>query len=166
MTQDAGHKVDNAVGPPPGMAFAFRMILTLGAPIDQGTYDDKRHRIVPVLGGTIEGPGFTGLVLPGGADWQAVSVNDGLAGIYARSTLQHQDGTIVSMVNTGLRRGPQAVMARLVAGERVDPAEYYFRTAPSFDVQPGPHRWLAENLFVCVGARWPEAVHLDIFRVL
>jgi hypothetical protein len=148
------------------MEFVFRMILTLGAPIDQGTYGDTRHRIIPVLGGTVEGPGFDGEVLPGGADWQTVGVSDGVAGIYARSTLMHRDGTIVSMINRGVRRGPPEVMTKLAAGEPVDPADYYFRAAPSFEVQPGPHRWMSENLFVCVGARWPEAVHLDIFKVL
>ena len=45
-----------------------------------------------------------------------------MADIYARSTLQHQDGTVVSMINVGVRRGPPEVMARLAAGERVDPA--------------------------------------------
>ena len=63
-------------------------------------------------------------------------------------------------------RGPPEVMARLAAGERVDPASYYFRASPQFEVQPGPHDWLARNVFLCTGKRWPDAVHLDIFKVL
>jgi hypothetical protein len=41
-----------------------------------------------------------------------------------------------------------------------------FKQAWSFDMQPGPNRWLAEYAFVCVGKRWPDAVHLDTCKVL
>jgi hypothetical protein len=41
-----------------------------------------------------------------------------------------------------------------------------FKQAWSFAVQPGPNRWLAEYGFVCVGKRWPDAVHLDTCKVL
>ena len=56
-------------------------------------------------------------------------------------------------------------MARLAAGEVVDPSLYYFRTTPRFQVQDGPHRWLAENVFVGRGNRRPDGVELEIFRV-
>jgi hypothetical protein len=56
-------------------------------------------------------------------------------------------------------------MARLAHGDRIDPSSYYFRTSPQFEVQPGPHQWLAENTFVCVGKRWPESVELDYYIV-
>ena len=152
--------------PSPALELAFRMSVTLGPPIEQGAYDNQRHRIIPILSGVIEGPRFSGRVFPGGADWQTVQVSDGTARIYARYTLQHDDGTIVSVINPGVRRGPAEVLARVGAGETVDPALYYFRTSPQFETSPGPHRWLMENTFVCVGARWPQAVALDIYRVL
>ena len=150
----------------PALEFAFRITIILGAPLDQGTYEGRRRRIIPILRGSVAGPGFEGEVLPGGADWQSVGVEDGVASIYARSTLQHRDGAVVSMINRGVRRGPPEVMARLAAGERVDPAAYYFRASPQFEVQPGPHGWLAQNVFLCAGKRWPDAVHLDIFKML
>lgn len=153
--------------PAPTLEFVFRQELTLGPPVETGTFDGLRRRVIPIVGGRVRGPGFQGEVLPGGADWQTVGVADGLALIHARSTLKHADGTVVSMVNEGVRRGPPEVMARLGAGvERVDPASYYFRCTPRFEVQPGPHRWLAEHAFVCVGKRWPEGVHLDVYKVL
>jgi hypothetical protein len=149
----------------PTLEFAFRMRVTVGAPVDQGTWDGLRRRIIPILGGAVEGPGFRGKVLAGGADWQTIRLADGLAQIYARYTLQHEDGTIVAVTNPGVRRGPPEVMARIAAGEVVDPASYYFRASPQFEVAPGPHAWLAENTFVCLGKRWPDAVELDIHRV-
>ncbi len=104
-------------------------------------------------------------MLPGGADWQTIRQADGVAQIFARYILQHDDGTIVGVTNPGLRRGPAEVMARLAAGEEVDPASYYFRTSPQFEVGPGPHQWLADNVFICVGKRWPAAVEIDFYRV-
>jgi hypothetical protein len=150
----------------PGLALEFSVTATLGAPIEQGTWDGLRRRIIPILAGTVAGPRFKGVILPGGADWQALREADGLTQVYARYTLRHEDGTIVSVVNPGVRRGPAEVMARLAAGETVDPSAYYFRASPQFEVAPGAHRWLAENTFVCVGKRWPASVELDVYRVL
>ncbi len=150
---------------PPDLAFEFQVRATLGEPIEQGTWEERRRRIIPILGGTALGPRFKGRVLPGGADWQTIRQADGVAQIFARYTLQHDDGTIVGVTNPGVRRGPPEVMARLAAGEEVDPASYYFRTSPQFEVGPGPHQWLADNVFICVGKRWPAAVEIDFYRV-
>ena len=151
---------------PPGLELALRIVAALEPPIEQGTWDGQRRRIVPINGGTVEGPRFKGRIVPGGADWQTLSATDGLSLLDARYTLQHEDGTIVGVVNKGVRRGPPEVMARLAAGERVDPSAYYFRASPVFEAPPGPHRWLSESTFVCVGKRWPDAVELEMWRVL
>ena len=150
----------------PELEFEFRMRVQVGAPLEQGTWDGERRRVIPIVGGTFEGPRFSGVVLPGGADWQSVRVSDGLARLEARYMLRHDDGTLVTVFNRGIRRGPPEVMARLAAGEVVDPSLYYFRATPQFEVQDGPHRWLAENVFVCQGQRRPDLVELEIFRVL
>lgn len=150
----------------PGLEFEFRVRAQLGPAIEQGTWEERRRRIIPILGGTVEGARFKGVVLPGGADWQTIRLGDGVAEIYARYTLQHDDGAVVGVINPGVRRGPPEVIARLAAGEMVDPSSYYFRTTPQFEVGPGPHQWLADNAFVCVGKRWPDAVEIDFYRVL
>src|SRR4029077_10986475 len=90
---------------PPALEFEFRMRVQIGAPLDQGTWDGQRRRVIPIVGGTFEGPRFSGTVLPGGADWQSVRVTDGVARIDARYTLRHDDGTLVTMVDRGVRRG-------------------------------------------------------------
>ena len=150
----------------PALEFEFRVRASLGAPIEQGTWEDRRRRIIPILGGTVEGERFKGIVLPGGADWQTIRLSDGAAQIYARYTLQHEDGAVVGVINPGVRRGPPEVMTRLAKGEAVDPSSYYFRTTPQFEAGPGPHQWLTDNAFVCVGKRWPDAVEIDFYRVL
>jgi hypothetical protein len=71
----------------------------------------------------------------------------------------------VNVINSGVRRASPPVAARIVAGEAVDPALYYFRTTPVFEAGPGPHQWLVENVFVGVGERLPDLVRLSIHQV-
>ena len=52
----------------PGLEFVFRVRATLGAPIEQGSWDNQRHRTITITGGVVEGPRFKGKVLSGGAD--------------------------------------------------------------------------------------------------
>ena len=69
------------------------------------------------------------------------------------------------MFNPGVRVAPPAVIARLTAGEMVDPALYYFRTTPRFDVGDSPHGWLRRQVFVGRGIRMPSEVILQVFAV-
>ena len=131
--------------PAPALEFVFRLELTLGPPIEQGAYDGVRRRIIPILGGAVRGPGFQGEVLPGGADWQAVGLGDGLAVIHARSTLKHADGTVVSMINRGRPARALGGHGQARRGRAGGSGLVLLPDSPRFDVQPGPHRWLAET---------------------
>jgi hypothetical protein len=129
-----------------------------------GEIGGGRRRIVPILGGTVEGPRLEAEVLPGGADWQTI-FPDGRTEVLARYTLRALDGTHIGVVNRGVRRGSAEVIRRLTAGEFVDPSQYYFRTAPVFEVAQGPHAWLLDYAFVGVGIREPDRVLLKIYAV-
>ena len=106
------------------------MTVTVDTPLELGVDDNQRKRIVPITDGVVEGPRFNGVVLPGGADWQSLRVGDGNTQVYARYTLRHEDGTRCWPVDVGVRRGPADVLAKLAAGEMVDPSLYDFRTCP------------------------------------
>ncbi len=144
------------------LTHVFTAHVDIGTPLDLGPVAAGRRRIVPILDGTVSGPRLTAEILPGGADWQIVRGN-GTAEVVARYTLLAADGGLISVVNTGLRRGPPAILARLAAGETVDPALYYFRTSPVFDVTAGPHDWLAENVFVATGERHEKQVVIKVW---
>lgn len=148
----------------PGLEFVCTAFVTIGAPLEVGPIGSGRRRIIPITGGHVAGPRLSGRVLPGGADWQVV-LPDGTAQLIARYTLQADDGTLISVVNRGVRRGPPDVLARLAAGEAVDPAHYYFRATPGFEVAPGPHDWLARSVFVATGERAPDHVVIRVFEV-
>ena len=141
---------------------AFTAFVDIGAPLDLGPVSTGRRRIIPILGGSVTGPRLTAAILPGGADWQIVREN-GTAEVVARYTLRADDGTLISVVNEGVRRGPPEILARLAAGEPVDPALYYFRTSPVFEVSAGPHDWLSENIFVATGERHQKQVVIRVY---
>ncbi|MFN6978437.1 MAG: DUF3237 domain-containing protein [Gemmobacter sp.] len=122
------------------------------------------RKIVPVLGGTVEGR-VTGRVLPGGGDW-ALTRADGVLTLDVRLTVEAADGGLIHVTYTGMRHGPAAVMARLAAGERVDPSEMYFRIAPRFETAAPAHAWLNRILAVGVGERLPAGPRYHVHEVL
>jgi hypothetical protein len=149
----------------PALVHAFDARVLIGPPQEIGLIDGARKRVIPITGGSFEGRRLGGTILPGGADWQTIRA-DGVADIAARYTLRERDGTLLSVANPGFRRGPAAVLARIAAGEDVDPALYYFRTTPRFEVaSDSRHAWLAASVFVCTAARYRDHVRLSVFEV-
>ena len=146
------------------LSHVFTAHVDIGGPLELGSVATGRRRIIPITGGSVSGPRLTAEILPGGADWQIIRT-DGTAEVVARYTLRASDGTLISVVNKGLRRGPPEVLARLAAGETVDPSLYYFRTAPVFEVTSGPHGWLADNIFVATGERHEKQVVIKVFML-
>jgi len=149
--------------PTPTVGFAFEAQVLIGTPLDLGMAAGGQKRIVPITGGRVTGERFSGDVLPGGADWQTLRP-DGVLDVSARYTVRADDGAIVSVVNTGYRHGPPDILARIAAGELVDPALYYFRTTPRFEApDDSRHAWLNRNIFVCSAARSSDNVMLRFF---
>ncbi len=150
---------------PPDLALAFEARVTVGTALELGVGQGVRRRIIPITGGTVAGPRLTGKVLPGGADWQVIRA-DGLTEVVARYVIQADDGALIQVVNSGLRRAPPDVMRQLMEGQRVDPALVYFRTTPVFHPPDGPHAWLGRSIFLAHGERQPDLVVIRVFEVL
>ncbi|HYY61230.1 MAG TPA: DUF3237 family protein, partial [Burkholderiales bacterium] len=102
----------------------LRAEITLAAPQELGETPHGRRRIIAITGGSFRGERLAGRVLPGGADWQVLRA-DGVAELDARYTLETDDRVLIYVSNFGYRHGPADVLARLAAGEAVDPALYY-----------------------------------------
>jgi hypothetical protein len=153
-----------AAPPAPGLHYAFSIYVTLDPPIEQGNVDGRRKRFVPISGGTVKGPRLEGTVLAGGGDWQTIGA-DGLTIVDTRYSLKTSDGTVIDIVNPGVRMASPNVTARMARGEQVGPEAYYFRTAPRFSVADGPHDWLRKTVFVGRGIRNPDNVQIDVFAV-
>ena len=150
--------------PAPRLTFAFELRATVGPPLEVGNVAQGRRRIVPITGGTFEGPGIKGKVMPGGADWQIVRP-DGFTELDTRYTLETDSGQIVYVQNAGIRHAAPEVMKRLLAGEVVDPALVYFRTVPTFETASPELQWMTRAIFVGIGERYPNDVRVRFFRL-
>jgi hypothetical protein len=151
--------------PPLQTDLVCRLHVQLGAVQEIGTLAIGRRRAVPIVGGRVEGPQLAGEVLAGGADWQIVAP-DGSVAIEARYTVRASDGGLILVHSRGMRNGPAAALARLAAGEAVDPDQYYFRTVVTLETEAPAHAWVNRRLFIAVAARDPNAVLIDLYEVL
>ena len=153
-------------GPPqPQLEFIFEAKVTLDTVQELGTTTYGKRRIIPITGGTFEGPDMKGTIVPGGADWQTVRA-DGTADLEARYTLKTDDGVLIYIQNKGVRHAKPEVLARLAKGEKVDPSEYYMRTSATFEVAEGKYPWLSKSIIISTGARMADHVLLRFYKVL
>ena len=148
----------------PRLTFVMELRVGIGAPLEIGESPHGRRRIVPILGGTFEGPSLRGRVLPGGTDWQ-VTRADGVTELEARYVLESDRGQTIYIRNIGMRHAPAPVMEDLLAGRDVDPAIVYFRTAPMFETAAPDLQWLTRAMFIGDAERHPRDVVVRVWRV-
>lgn len=123
-----------------------------------------QRRIIPIVGGRVEGPAFRGRILPIGADWQTVHA-DGLAELDTRYAFETEDGAVIEIINYGLRHGPVEVLARLAAGEDVPHDAYTMRTIARLETGHPDYAWVNRTLFVGTGARRASSVLVSLFAI-
>ena len=146
--------------------FLFELNASVAPAREIGDTPYGRRRVVPITGGTFEGPTLKGTVVPGGADWQLVR-QDGVFELMALYELETDDGVLIHVAGRGLRHGPPEVMERLARGEDdVDPSLYYFRSQVTLEAPTGPYDWLNRSLYVGSGARHGAGVQLQYYRLL
>jgi len=145
--------------------FVAELTVAVAEPVVLAETQEGVRRMVPILSGQVAGPRLRATVQKGGADWQLIKP-DGLSILEARYALLTDDGAQIYVVNRALRHGPPDVMARMMAGEIVDPSLYYFRTAPSFETADPRYDWMNRTLFVGEGGRTREAVRVKFYAVM
>ncbi|MAM63316.1 MAG: hypothetical protein CMH11_17685 [Maritimibacter sp.] len=148
----------------PSLELVFTIEAEIDPPRSAGPAPHGERLHIPIIGGRVHGPRLTGRVLPGGSDWPLIEP-DGTSRIEARYTLEAEDGTLIYVVNKGMRVSSDTVRERLRAGESVAPSDFYMRAAPVFDAPDGPHRWLSESLFVTSLAPQGRRIVIDVYRV-
>ncbi|UJW82035.1 DUF3237 domain-containing protein [Hydrogenophaga sp. SL48] len=149
---------------PPGLRYAFTIVARIGAIGMGGPGPLGQRQHIPIEGGEVSGPALQGRIRSGGSDWALVRA-DGASLIDAHYTIEASDGALIYVRSRGLRVSSPEVLARMRAGQPVDPAEVYFRGTPSFEAPEGPHSWLNNHLFVATLARAGDGVRLQVFQV-
>jgi hypothetical protein len=159
---DAG-KLDPLAAP--GLARFADLNVQVAAPIEVGDTGRGVRRVIPILGGSCVARDWSARVLPGGADFQLI-VNARMARLEARYVLETDAGDRIYVQNDALRTAAPEVMARLVRGEPVEPADVYFRCAPRFETSVPALAWMMERVFLGSGLRRPAEVVMRFFEVL
>jgi hypothetical protein len=133
----------------PKLEYIFTARVEFGERLRFGPFKSGGERgFLNVTGGTITGPRLQGTVMPNsGGDWPIIRT-DGVVEFDAIYGFQASDGTVIQITNSGLRHAPPEVLHRMNTHQDVDPSEYYFRITPRFEVQSGPHEWLAQTVIV------------------
>jgi hypothetical protein len=145
-------------------------VMTLKVFVDRvysaGNVGCGERRVIPITGGNVMGlNGVEGSILPLGADFQIIH-NQGHTELEAKYMLQMSDGATIYIENKGIRTAGADVMAKLNAGESVDPSLVYFRTVPRFETSDPRYKWLQRHVFVATCERHPETVIVHVFQVL
>ena len=159
-----GRSAADALEPPP-LRHVASLQVDVGPPLEIGETPAGLRRIIPITGGRVSGPLFSGRVLPGGADHQLIRTPTETE-VEARYVVETDEGELVYIENRGLRTGSAADIARLRADLPVDPARIYFRSTPRFETSAPRLAPLTSHIFVGVGTRDPAAVHFEFFWVL
>lgn len=124
----------------PTLSFVFEETVRLGDAMSPGKTAMGGRNIIPITGGTFEGPGdgtgIKGIILPGGWDWQLQRA-DGCLWLKADYMLKTDDGAIINIVNQGPLCPPKPGQA---------PAPV--RTAPVFEPPIGKYAWLGQSAFI------------------
>ncbi len=144
--------------------FLFETDIELEPPQMVGQTPHGNRMIFYVKGGTFEGPKLKGEVLPGGGDWFLMRP-DGVGELDVRGTFRTDDDALVYVAYRGILHAPPHVMARAQAGEKVDPSEYYFRTAPLFQTASEKYAWLNQIQAIGVGWFGPNRVGYRVYAL-
>jgi hypothetical protein len=143
----------------------FTIKVVVGTTQNFGHTPLGERRVAVVTGGHFDGAKLKGTIAEGGSDWILVRP-DGAMQLDVRLTLRTDDGAIIGMRYCGYVHGPADVIGRLIRGEAVDPAAYYFRIAPFFETSSDKYGWLNRIVAVGTGQRLPDGPVYDVYEVL
>ncbi|MFL1012285.1 DUF3237 domain-containing protein [Jejuia sp. DST062] len=140
----------------PELEFAFELKVTIDQPIELGETPHGKRIIIPISGGTFEGPGIKGRVLKGGADYQYVSMNGQRTELNAIYTIKTDDNVLIQVQNTGLIYTPKEALS-----------EVYFRAAPKFEAPiDSKYAWLNNAIFICKPVGMNGYISIQVWKVL
>ena len=150
--------------PQPTLRHVADLTIKLDTIVEMGQGQGGTRRIIPIIGGQVSGPAFSGEIMNVGADWQTIFAS-GLAELDTRYAFRTDDGAVIEIRNFGYRHGPANVMQKVAAGEDVDPSQYYMRTHARLETGHADYQWVNNTLFVGVGGRLKSSVMLSLYAV-
>jgi len=142
----------------PTLTFAFELKVTLGQAFSVGAMSHGERNVIPITGGTFEGPKTKGTITAGGADYQLIDKERNRTELEAIYCIKTDDGVNIHVRNKGI----------IWSGKDENGNDsFYFRAAPQFEAPAdSKYDWLNNSLFVCSVGGWMEGgIILKIWKV-
>jgi hypothetical protein len=149
--------------PLPLLSFEFVLTVELGPVMDVGDVGRGRRLVFPVVGGTVQGPHISGLVLAGGADW-ALAHPHGRVDLDVRVQVRTAGGDAIHISYTGTTQVPKEVAAALGECE-TGFGENYFWCHVRMESGSPVYAGLSALLFVGRGRFVPGGVQYEVFAL-
>lgn len=128
----------------PQLEFVMQLHVTLDQPYSVGETPNGRRTVIPITGGTFEGPNLKGTIINGGADYQLASKEGNRTQLEAIYSIKTDDGVYIHVRNRGI-----ICMGK---DEKGNPS-FYFRAAPQFEAPTdSKYAWLNYAIYVCAPA--------------
>lgn len=135
----------------PQLEYVCELKVTCDAAFSVGQTAHGERVVIPITGGTFEGPRMRGTILPGGADYQLVDNKRGRTELEAIYCIRTDDGVNIHIRNCGILHNLDG---------------FYFRTAPKFEApQNSPYDWLNNGIFVCAPGFGEGYISLKVWMV-
>ncbi|MBR6263676.1 MAG: DUF3237 domain-containing protein [Prevotella sp.] len=142
----------------PQLEFVLQLRVTLGEAYSLGDTPHGRRTVIPITGGTFEGPNIKGTIINGGADYQLADPKTNRTELEAIYSIKTDDGTYIHVRNKGV----------ICSGTGSDgKPSFYFKAAPQFEApSDSPYAWLNNAIYVCA-PDWSQqgGITLNVWRV-
>lgn len=125
----------------PTLEFVVELHVKCDGTYTVGNTSHGKRVVIPITGGTFQGPKMQGTIIPGGADYQLVDEANKRTELEAVYSIRTDDGVNIHVRNCGI----------IYDGKDADGNPlYYFKTSPKFEA-PADSRysWLNNAIFVC-----------------
>lgn len=142
----------------PQAEFVMQLKVTLGETYSCGETQHGRRTVIPITGGTFEGPNIKGTILNGGADYQLANAA-GRTEVEAIYSIRTDDGVNIHIRNRGIIANSKDAQGN---------PSFYFRCAPQFEApSDSKYAWLNNSLFLCAPSfsQGFQGIVLNVWRV-
>jgi hypothetical protein len=142
----------------PQLEFALQLKVTLGQAFSIENTQHGRRTVIPITGGTFEGPDIKGTIINGGADYQLANAQ-GRTELEAIYCIKTDDDVYIHVRNRGIIAGGQDADGK---------PTFYFKAAPQFEAPAdSKYGWLNNALFVCAPdfSQQFQGIVLNVWKV-
>ena len=115
--------------------------------------------VIPIVGGTFEGPKMKGTIIPGGADYQLQDNEHGRTEVEAIYSIKTDDGVNIHVRNRGIISNGKDANGN---------PTFYFKAAPQFEAPAdSKYAWMNNSLFLCSPdfSQQFKGIVLNVWRV-